>query len=144
MDMRTVVCGIGNPCRKDDAAGLEAAKLLCDRFSVVLCDTVPERFVEEIRLQEPERIIILDAIDIGATAGSWKRIAVEHIDSSTLSTHSIPLSLFHHLLADFCRHIDIYGIQIQDTQFGTGLTEDVRAGVRSLVSWLDQKYSASL
>ncbi len=131
-----VICGVGNTWRGDDGAGIRAAEMLREKYKVFLCDTYPERFVDEICELKPEKVIILDAADFDGEPGEFREIDPAIIDRHTISTHTIPLSLFAALLKRCCPSVVIYGIQVKDLSFKETLTPEVEKGVRALVKEL--------
>ncbi len=131
-----VVCGVGNPLRRDDGVGLKVAELLQGEFEVVFCETYPERFLDEICSKGPEEVIIVDGGEFGARPGEFREIAPEQVDSHTISTHTLPLSLFAGLLSPCCERIRIFLIQIKDVGFGEGLSPEVEEGARRLAEYL--------
>lgn len=135
-----VICGIGNRSRGDDAAGLEAASLLAKNLGascrVFICDAGPERYIDEIREIRPDRILVIDAAELGGKPGTWRRIEPGEIDDRAISTHSIGLPFFHHLLSDFCERVELYGIQAKEVGYSNEISDEVRGGIDELVSWL--------
>ncbi len=128
-----VICGIGNPWRKDDGAGIEVAKELSTKYRVFFCETTPERFIDDICKIKPKRLVIVDAASFDGKPGQIKKIKPEHIDGQTISTHTIPISLFIEFIKKCCGHIEIWGIRAKDTAFGNGLSKEVQEGVKKLV-----------
>jgi hydrogenase 3 maturation protease len=135
-----VICGIGNKSRGDDAAGLVAASLLAEKLDVAshvfLCGCRPEQYIDVIKEIRPKRIIVIDAAELGTTPGKWKRIEPGEIDDHAISTHTIGISLFHHILTEFCKHVELYVIQVKDVSFSTEISEEVKKGIDELVSRL--------
>lgn len=131
-----IICGVGNTWRGDDGAGIRAAELLSEKYRVFLCDTYPERFVDEICHLSPDKVIIFDAADFGGEPGEFRKIDPSEIDRHTISTHTIPLSLFSALLKRCCKEVIVYGIQVRDISFKGELSSEVKEGVRRLVKMI--------
>ena len=131
-----VICGVGNTWRGDDGAGIRAAEMLKDKYTVFLCDTYPERFIDEICELRPDKVIIIDAANFEGEPGEVREIPPEDIDRHSISTHTIPLSLFASLLKKCCPEVVIYGIQFKDISFGDKLSPEVEQGIKSLVEKL--------
>lgn len=131
-----VVCAIGNPYRGDDRAGIEVARLLEDKYKVFYCEANPENYIDEIKKLKPEKLIIIDAADFVGEPGEFRKISPYEIDRHTISTHTIPISLFVELIKDSCNEIEIWGIQAKNTDFGEELTLEVREGVLKLAKLL--------
>ncbi len=131
-----VVCAVGNPYRGDDGAGIEVAKLLEDKYTVFYCEANPENYIDEIKKLKPDRLIIVDAADFLGKPGEFKKISPDEIDRHTISTHTIPISLFVELVKDSCKSIEIWGIQAKNTDFGQKITPEVKEGVLRLAELL--------
>jgi len=138
--MKTIVCGIGNQYRNDDAAGLLVASKLKNHFKVFHCDTYPESFVEKICKENPDNILIIDAAEFGENPGSWREIKTNEIDNYTVSTHTIPISLFVYLLKKCCNNIKIFAVQIENIEYGEKISKGVKNAIKNLTSWLIQEY----
>jgi hydrogenase 3 maturation protease len=134
--MRTVVCGIGNRMRGDDAAGpMVIDELGKDpvRDDVLLldCGELPENLIRRITGFRPRRLILVDSADLGASPGAFREISREEIGGHAVSTHRMPLAM----LLDFLESrigFDLVFIGIQPKQ--SGLNEPVSPECRSAVS----------
>ncbi len=131
-----VVCAVGNPWRGDDGAGIEVAKRLEDKYKVLYCESNPENYIDEVKKLKPDKLIIVDAADFLGEPGEFKKISPEEIDRHTISTHTIPISLFVELVKDSCGEIEIWGIQAKNTDFGRSLSREVMEGVERLAKLL--------
>jgi len=136
---RVVVCAIGNPYRGDDGAGIEVAKLLEPKYTVLYCEANPENYIDDIKKLRPEKLIIVDAADFLGSPGEFKKISPEEMDRHTISTHTLPVSLFVELIKDYCKEIEVWGIQAKDTGFGQYLSPEVKDGIKKLVKLLSGK-----
>ncbi len=131
-----VVCAVGNPWRGDDGAGIEVAKRLEDKYKVLYCESNPENYIDEVKELKPDKLIIVDAADFLGEPGEFKKISPEEIDRHTISTHTIPISLFVELVKESCGEIEIWGIQAKNTDFGNSLSIEVMEGVERLAKLL--------
>ena len=137
--MLTVI-GVGNPWRRDDAAGLAVARRLRDTLAGV---TVLEREGEPAGLIDAwdgaEFLWLVDAVSSEAAPGTVRRIDI--------GTEALPSDLFqastHHLgLADAVElaralgrlpgHAVFYGIEGASFDVGEGLSEDVAQAVETV------------
>jgi hydrogenase maturation protease len=136
----TLVIGVGNPHRGDDAVGpLVASRLKSrqnGRFRVI-------EQAEGLSLMETwegaETVIILDAAFSGKLAGTIHRIdaAVESLPKDLLrcSTHALGVAEAIELaraLDQLPRRVIIYGIEGESFEQGAGLSEAVEAASRKL------------
>ncbi|RKZ18594.1 hydrogenase 3 maturation endopeptidase HyCI [bacterium] len=124
---KTVVVGIGNPLREDDYIGCYIAENLKDTVVSFNVEVNPEVFINDIVNENPDTIIIFDAADFGGRPGEVRLIEEGNIDRFTLSSHTIPISFFIHLLK-MKTSADIYiiGIQPESTGYREGLSGIVR------------------
>ena len=118
---KTVLVGIGNTLKGDDGVG----PLLCRDLTGKICaelinaDTVPENYIHPIIHQKPQSLIIIDAVDFSASAGTIKIFKPDQLGSVAHSTHA----LSPHLFIDMIRksiEVDVYFIGVQPAQVGFG------------------------
>ncbi|GAI46328.1 unnamed protein product [marine sediment metagenome] len=143
--MKEVVLGIGNTLKSDDGIGIYIveridkyleevrrgagqAKFIGARRKVIAinCGTTPENYTSIIRRHNPDRLILVDAAEMGLTPGSYRIIPPEKIEVMHLSTHSMALSFLILYISDLCKDIVLVGIQPEKMDFGTELSSAVR------------------
>ncbi|MBF0567423.1 MAG: hydrogenase 3 maturation endopeptidase HyCI [Nitrospirae bacterium] len=144
---KTVVLGVGNTMRSDDGVGPYVVNRLASIAQVSLSGTVfidagsaPEDFVEDIIAIRPSKIVIIDGADFGGYAGELRLIAEENIPSSTLTTHSFPLSITTRLIATEtgCK-VFFIGIQVKSTAFGESISKEICSGADSIVDFITKE-----
>lgn len=134
-DSATVIIGIGNTLKGDDGAG----PLVCEQLSGKVCaelidtGTVPENYIQTIIKKAPQNLLIIDAIDFGASAGTINIFKPEQLNSLVLSTHTLSPRLFVDMV---CREIkvDVYFVGIQPAQIQLGQPQS--AQVSQAIQWL--------
>jgi len=142
--MKEIILGIGNILKGDDGVGIHIAERLNkylqhiknepgqDRFAeaeetiVIDCGTAPENYTSIIRRHNPDRLILVDAADMGLSPGSYRIIPPEKIAVMHFSTHDIPLSIFISYVGESCRNIVLIGIQPDKMNLGATLSHTVR------------------
>lgn len=131
-----VVVGVGNRIKGDDAAGPLVVERLVDRTSAWLVDAgdVPENEVVRIADLDPEVVVVVDAADLGAEAGSLGLIEGEAFAAGSFSTHNPNLGPFAAFLgaAAACELFAV-GIQPRTTAFDAPLSPEVEAAVDAIV-----------
>lgn len=144
---RVVLLGIGNPLRGDDAAGCEVARqvrhmaspalLEAGRVLVLEAEDVPESYSGPVVAADPDVILLLDAVDLGAAAGSVALIPASSLRDVTLYTHRTPLAPLARYLEHRCG-ADVYllGIQPASVDWGAPLHPDVAAAARDAAALL--------
>ena len=136
---KTLIVGIGNTLKADDGAG----PLICQNLTAKTCAelldaaTVPENYIQPIIKKAPQTLLVIDAIDFGASPGSIKIFKPEQLSSIVISTHA----LYPHLFVDMIRReldVDIYfiGIQPAQTQLGQNVSPPVAKAIQQLTDIL--------
>ena len=129
-----VLLGVGNEMNGDDAIGVYVArKFKCDGWKAIDGATVPENYVGEVKKLKPEKVVIVDAADMGLKAGEIRIVPKEKIARATFSTHSIPLSLFVSHLEKYT-NAKIYLIGIQPKSFYGKLSEEVKKAGEKVIN----------
>ena len=132
----TVIVGIGNILKGDDGAGpLVCERLTAARISAGLIDagTVPENYIQTIIKKTPRTLLVIDAIDFGAEAGTIRIFEPGQLNSHVISTHTLSPRLFVDII---CRsvQVDVYfvGIQPAQTQLGESISAAVSMAIEQL------------
>ncbi len=136
--MQTLVLGIGNDWRGDDAAGLLAAQALRARtlpgVTVVETAVVDPALIEQ--WQGVDRLLVVDAVVSGAAPGTVHRFDLCReplpVTLSFCSTHAFDLAA----LLDLARALDrlpaqvwVFGIEARDLAHGHAVSKEVLRGV---------------
>lgn len=140
---RSLVLGIGNLLLTDDGAGVHAARLiaqhLAGRSDVQVLDGGTLSFSLEPIIAGTERLIVLDAMQLGAPPGTVQRFLDAEVDQllrrARLSVHEIGLRdvLEISRLADSCpRQRALVGIQPESLDWGTECTAPVAAALETM------------
>ncbi|MHC4396095.1 MAG: hydrogenase 3 maturation endopeptidase HyCI [Planctomycetota bacterium] len=135
----TVIIGIGNTLKGDDGAGPTVCQELEGKTCAELIDaaTVPENYIQPIIKKAPQTLLVIDAIDFGASAGTISIFKSEQLNSIVISTHTLSPRLFVDMIAEAIE-VDVYfvGIQPAQTQLGQPLCPEVSEAVQWLVDTL--------
>jgi hydrogenase 3 maturation protease len=124
---KTVVLCVGNRQGGDDAVGpFIADKLQKHEKSDLICidaGIAPENFTDKVKNYHPERLIIIDAIEMDLKPGEIRQVPPKKIGVMHISTHGIPLSVF---IKYFHQYIDsIVLIGIQPSKMSGNITDNV-------------------
>ena len=133
---KTVIVGVGNVLKGDDGAGpLVCQQLRRAGVSAELIDagTVPENYIQPVVKKTPQNLLIIDAMDFGASAGTINIFKPEQLNSSVFSTHTLSPRLFVDMV---CRNIkvNVYFVGIQPAQ--TQLGQSISPQVNRAMQWL--------
>lgn len=135
-DSATVIVGIGNTLKGDDGAG----SLVCQQLrrakvcaGLIDAGTVPENYIQPIIKKNPQNLLIIDAIDFGASSGTISIFKPEQLNSSVFSTHVLSPRLFVDMVCQNIK-VDVYFVGIQPAQ--TQIGQSVSAEVNQAIQWL--------
>lgn len=137
MTPRTVVIGIGNPMRGDDAAGVAVAERLRERVptgvEVVSCALEPSRLIDA--WEGADSVVLVDSVASGAEPGTLHRFDAGDgtVPARVFrsSTHAIGIAETIELaraLGRLPHRARVYGVEAGSFVPGAPLTEAVDAG----------------
>ncbi|MAG36238.1 MAG: hydrogenase maturation protease [Dehalococcoidia bacterium] len=139
----TLVIGLGNLYRGDDAAGLAAAQHLREVAppELEIIEHSGDPLVLLDALAAAERVIVVDAVQSGAHPGTVHRLEVGDQPLSaavaTASTHSVGLAELIELartLGKLPSRVTIYGVEAVQYTPGTEPTPECAAAVTGVVT----------
>jgi hydrogenase 3 maturation protease len=132
---KTVIVGIGNALRGDDGFGPALIKRLKRQIPAVCIDagSAPENYAGKIAKEDPETILIVDAIHLGLAPGEYLILRKEDVLKGGLSTHDISM----HMLIDYLEkqtraRIFILGVQPKDVSFGAEMAEELKKALKEI------------
>jgi hydrogenase maturation protease len=145
----TLVIGIGNAWRRDDAAGLEVARRL--RAPALAGVSIDEREGEPAGLLEAwdgaESVLVVDAVSSGASPGTVYRFdaGAAPLPAATFghSTHALGLAEAVELgraLGRLPERLIVYGIEGERFDAGAGLSPAVDGAVDGLCDKLQAEF----
>ena len=129
-----LILGVGNPLRGDDGAGPHLIEQLNGKIDAALldCGEVPENFLGKIVELRPDTILIIETVHLGAPPGAAAIIDADDFDRSATGllpsgTHHASLWLSMNYLKIECgAEVFVLGIQPQKTEFGIGISNEVK------------------
>lgn len=128
-----VMC-IGNREGGDDAVGPYIAdKLMQEKGDIVVldCGTIPENFTSVVKNNNPQNLIIIDAVEMGLNPGEIRIVPKEKIGVMHISTHGIPISVLINYLERYIENIIFIGIQPEN--MSGEISENVKKSGEKLV-----------
>lgn len=143
-----VVIGVGNAWRRDDAAGLEVARLLrrLDPPGVSVLELTGEPATLIDSWAGAGRVLVVDSVSSGLRPGSLHAFEAAGgplpAELFRSSTHVLGVAEAIELARELGRLPDrlvVYGIEGESFGPGEGLTPDVRAEVERLASELNDR-----
>ncbi len=137
---QTVVIGVGNALRGDDAAGVEVAS----RLGGLACDEEPSRLIEA--WEGADAAVLVDTVVSDAAPGTIHRFDAsdEPIPARALrsSTHAIGLAETIELaraLGRLPKSVVVYGIEGASFEAGAPLSPAVEDAVSRLVATIEEE-----
>jgi len=141
---KTLIVGIGNILKADDAAGPIVCERLRGKISAEIIDTgtVPENYIQPIIKKAPDNLLIIDAIDFGAPPGELRIFRPEQLDTLVISTHTLSPRIF----VDMVRQsVDVkvlfLGVQPAKIVLGRPLSAEVDDAIEMLVKALVEVFA---
>jgi hydrogenase 3 maturation protease len=133
-----VLLGIGNDLHGDDGIGVYVSKKLChSEWVTITAATSPENYGNKIARVNPEKIVIVDAAEMGLKPGSIRLIPKEKIGVAAFSTHSAPLSLFISFLENLTK-TKIYLVGIQPKTMYGQMSDELKNAADEFLHLLSQ------
>lgn len=130
--MKTLVMCIGNRYGGDDGVGSFIAELLREsNIDAIDAGTTPENYTGVIKQYQPDKLVIVDAVDMNLEAGEARIIPEDAIGEMHITTHGIPLSVLIKYLKQYIADIILIGIQPREMS-GKLLSKEVEKGGRKL------------
>lgn len=142
--MTNVLLCVGNSMMGDDGAGPLLAEmcLAAPQGDWVVIDggTAPENDVVAIRELRPQRLLLVDATDMGLNPGEIRIIDPDDIaEMFMMTTHNMPLNYLIDQLKDDIGEVIFLGIQPDIVGFYYPMTDAIKNAVekvyRSLADW---------
>ena len=140
---RVVVAGVGNSLRKDDCVGVKIVRNLRGKVSrnvfLTECETIPESHLEPIVEFKPTHVLVLDAALLNLKPGASKLVEPSTIPGVSVLSHALPLKVFSDYVVRVAgARVGLLAIQPKETDFGEGLTEELRRAADALADLLSE------
>ena len=135
--MANVILTVGNSMMGDDGAGPLLADLLtrepASGWMVIDGGSTPENHVDKVLAQQPQRVIVFDAAEMGVAHGAVHTVDTEAIaDMFFMTTHNMPLSFLIERIREAGVEVNFVGIQPAVVAFYFPMMDMVRQGVEAV------------
>jgi hydrogenase 3 maturation protease len=140
---RTVILGIGNPLQGDDAVGPSLVDFLHGRIDATLINAgeVPENYISSIQAAQPEVVLIIAALELGAEAGCMAIIDADRLRAIENFTRNPGLAFLAVMIQDStASEVILVGVQPEATTFAAELSTPVHQSLDSLEELLESVY----
>jgi hydrogenase 3 maturation protease len=141
--VQVALLGIGNELNADDGAGVMVARALHLRWAAhrellaLEAGTAPENLGGPLRRFAPDLVLMVDAVEMGAPAGTVAILDWDRLDGLSASTHTLPLSVLAAYLGSELRcQVVLIGIQAGCLALGQPLSAPAQRAVGEVVEGL--------
>jgi hydrogenase maturation protease len=142
-----LVIGLGNPLRGDDGIGPAVIEALrpARGAAVTLLESSGHDLTERMASEAFDRIIVIDAANLGRPPGAWQRLTADRLASTGGAglTHGMGLVGAIHLLTALGLEpeapIVIYAVQPAAVGWGPGLSREARRAVTAVAAAVRQE-----
>jgi hydrogenase 3 maturation protease len=136
---KVVILGIGSRLQCDDAAGSVLAERIKGKIPYLVFDaqSSPENYLGKIAKENPNAVVIIDAMDFKAQPGEFSVMPASVLASGPFfTTHDAPLGFIINYLKSHTA-ADIIGLFIQPdhVRFGEALSPQVAEALAFLEQW---------
>ena len=123
--------------KSDDGVGVVISNRIFNRGKIrsLTVEVSIENYIGKINSLAPERIVLIDAMEIGSGPGSYRIIALEDVEDNTFNTHNISLGRLGEFLP-FPAYV--LGIQPLTMEFGDRLSGPVQKTAGEIIYLINQ------
>jgi len=132
---KVVIVGIGNFLRGDDGFGPKLIEKIKNSAQVVCLDagTAPENYTGKIIKENPDTILIVDAVHLDLSPGEYDILKPSEIVKSGFTTHDIsPRMFLEYLEKETNANIYFLGVQPENVSFGNEMSENVKKTLKEI------------
>ena len=140
---QTVILGVGNPLQGDDAIGPNLVDFLQGRIEATLINggEVPENYLNSIRAAQPETVLIVVALELGADPGCVAVLEADRLRAIGNFTRNQGLPFLTVLIEERTgAEVIVLGVQPETTAFASELSQPVHDTLRNLEEMLLNTY----
>jgi len=131
---KVIIVGIGNILRGDDGLGPHLIAALKGKTDRLCFDagTAPENYLGKIAKEEPDTVLLVDAVHLDKKAGEFEILKEKDITDCGFSTHDLSPARVMEYLKETGASIYLLGIQPKNTAFGEELSPEVKKTVEEI------------
>ncbi|MEW5939020.1 MAG: hydrogenase maturation protease [Chloroflexota bacterium] len=136
---RVLILGVGNRMRGDDGLGSRMIARLKGKLDLPMLDAgdVPENFLGPIEDARADLVLVIDAADLRASPGDLALLELNQLGGMAVSTHTVNLGLLFKVIPASRRpQVLVLAVQPQSTEFGAGLSREIRSAMDGIESLL--------
>jgi len=142
---KTVIVGVGNILRGDDAFGPALVEEVKGQIEAVCIDagSAPENYLGKIIKEEPDTVIIVDAAHLDSKPGEYDVLKKEDIVKSGFTTHDLsPVMFIEYLEKETKADIFMIAVQPEKLEFGGDMSDSVKGTLKELTRLIKEAENA--
>jgi len=127
---KIVIIGIGNIIRGDDGFGPLLIEKIKGDLELICLDggTAPENYLGKIAKENPDTVLIIDAVYLGKNPGQYEILKGEDIAKCGFTTHDIsPVMFIEYLTNQTKANIYMLGVQPKGIELGSEMSRELKA-----------------
>jgi hydrogenase 3 maturation protease len=130
--------GIGNVLKQDDGAGVYISNRIVERDNIgtLTVEVSIENYIGKINSLNPDILVLIDCMCMGAHPGSAVLLPVEKVIDITFNTHNISL---RNIASFFTAEVFILGIQPVSIDFGENISYLVRIVSDEIINLINKR-----
>jgi len=132
---KIVIIGIGNIIRGDDGFGPLLIEKIRGKANVMCFDggTAPENYLGKIIKENPDTLLIVDAVHLDKNPGEYEILRQEDIIKCGFTTHDIsPVMFIEYLTKEIRGSIYMLGVQPQGIKLGSEMSKRLKIALNEL------------
>ncbi|MCB4756186.1 MAG: hydrogenase 3 maturation endopeptidase HyCI [Elusimicrobia bacterium] len=132
---KVVIVGVGNPLRGDDAFGPALVERLQGKVRAACIDagTALESYAGKISKEQPDTVLIADAVHLGRPPGRFEILGKTGIVKSGFTTHDISPRMFIEYLENQTKaEIYLLGVQPFNIDMGAEMSAPVKKTLENI------------
>ena len=126
---KVIIIGIGNIIRGDDGFGPLLIEKIKGGLEAMCLDggTAPENYLGKIAKENPDTVLIIDAVCLGKNPGQYEILKGEDIAKSGFTTHDISPAMFmEYLTSQTKANVYMLGVQPKDIELGSEMSQELK------------------
>lgn len=142
---KVVIVGIGNTLKGDDAFGPLLADMLNGKTNALTINagSAPENYTGKILKENPDTVLLVDAVHLEKQAGQYEILEREDILKSGFTTHDLSPRMFMDYLEKRTKaKIYMLGVQPEKISLGDEMSEPVKRALEKIAKEIQKVQDA--
>ena len=142
---KTIIVGIGNTLKGDDAFGPLLVERLNGKIDAMCIDagTAPENYAGKITKENPDSVILADAAHLELEAGEYDLLKKDDLVRCGFTTHDLSPVMFIEFLEAGCScRIYMLAVQPEKVDFGQKVSQKVNNALNEITNLIMEVQNA--